>query len=249
MKFPAARLAVPVAIVASALSAALHRPATAAEFSITPIRAELRPGAQSETITITNESRTRLRAVVKLSSWAQDAEGRDVYADSSDLVYFPRQLDIEPGAKRMIRVGLRAPATAAVERTYRLFIEEIPEPAAAGQAAVSFYFKFGVPIFVPPPGASAQPDIGELTLAGGKLSIPVRNAGNQHFRLTKLAVTDGDGWSHEVPGWYSLGGTSRSYVAEVPPEVCRKAKTLAVRLEGEKLSFDRSLHVDPASCS
>ena len=67
---------------------------------------------------------TRLRVLVKLVEWTQDASGKDVYADSADLVYFPRQMEIEPGAKRLVRVGAKAPAQGA-ERAYRLFIEEV----------------------------------------------------------------------------------------------------------------------------
>ena len=237
-----------LAAASAVLLCASLRPTAAAEFSVTPIRAELKPGALSETITVTNESPGKLRLVVKLFEWTQDASGGDVYRDSSDLVYFPRQLELEPAAKRLIRVGARAPASGS-EKTYRLFIEEIPESGGDGQNAVNFYFRFGVPVFLPPPAAKPLPVVGEPTLAKGQLLQPVGNTGNQHFRLNKLTVTDRAGWSHEIAGWYSLAGTSRSYTAAIPREACRKATTLFVKLEGEGLSFDRTVNVDPASCS
>ena len=224
-------------------------PAAASEFSVTPIRAELKPGAMSETITVTNDSPGRLRATVKLMEWTQDAAGKDVYQDSGDLVYFPRQMDVEPGAKRLVRVGAKRPA-ATSERAYRLFIEEVPEPSqTAGPVAVTFYFRFGVPIFLPPAVPKPLPDVTEPTLDKGKLSIVVRNAGNQNFRLNKLTITDGAGHSQEIAGWYSLAGTSRIYAADIPRETCRKATALTVKLEGDGVSLDRKLQVDPANCS
>jgi len=240
-------------MIATALAAAVvaaHPGAMAGEFSVTPIRAELKTGALSETITVTNDSSMRLRLNIKLMEWTQDESGTDVYKDSGDLIYFPRQMDIEAGAKRLVRVGAKNPA-AATERTYRLFIEEVPETAPLGApAAVTFYFRFGVPIFLPPAVPKARPEVMAPTLDKGKLSLGVRNTGNQHFRLNTIIVTDGAGYRKEIPGWYSLAGTSRTYTVDIPPDACRKAKELAIKLEGDAgISLDRKLNVDPARCS
>lgn len=222
--------------------------APAGEFSVTPIRVELKPGAMTETIAITNHAPQKLRVSVKLLEWTQDAAGRDVYKDSSDLVYFPRQLEIEPEGKRLVRVGLKSPAGVA-ERTYRLFIEEEPEPAAdPARSQVSFYFRFGVPVFLAPAVPKPQPEADSPTLGQGKLSVVVRNPGNQHFRLVKVVFSDGAGYSKEVGGWYSLAGSQRTYSAAIPVEVCRQARTLRVTLEGEGFRLERSLDVDPANC-
>lgn len=220
-----------------------------ASFSVSPIRADLKPGVLSETITVTNESPTRLRMAIKLVAWTQDETGKDVYTDSNDLVYFPRQMELDPGAKRLVRIGAKAPAHGA-ERAYRLFIEEVPVVTAGAPTAVSFFFRFGVPVFVTPPGAAAQPDIQEPKLAAGKLALVVRNPGNLHFRAARVTFTDNAGWSSDVGGWYSLPGTSRAYQVDVPAEVCRKAKTFSVTLEAEdSKKFERTLNVDPANCS
>ncbi|TFZ08510.1 fimbrial biogenesis chaperone [Ramlibacter humi] len=239
----------PLRSLAAALAAACAvLPCAAGDFSVTPIRAELKAGALNETITVTNHADTKLRASVKLMEWTQDESGGDVYKDSGDLIYFPRQLEIEPQGKRLVRIGAKAPA-GVTERTYRLFIEEEPEPGAQQRGAnVSFLFRFGVPVFLPPANPKPEPDVAAATLSGGKLSLPVRNRGNQHFRLTKVTFADGAGWSSEATGWYSLAGTQRTYTAAVPPEVCAKARTLTVLAEGEDLRFERSVNVDPAAC-
>jgi fimbrial chaperone protein len=240
----------PFLALAAALVAAVPAPAAATEFSVSPIRIELKPGAMSETITVTNYADAKLRLSMRLVEWTQDATGNDLYKESSELVYFPRQMDMEPNAKRLIRLGAKAPATT-VERTYRLWVEEEPEAAGgANRAQVSFFFKFGVPVFLAPPGAKAQPEVMEPTLANGKLAIIVRNRGNKHFRLTKLTISDEAGFHKEIGGWYSLAGSERTYSADIPREVCRKAKAFTVVIEGEEgLRFDRKLHVDPAGCA
>ncbi|HEX2547837.1 MAG TPA: fimbria/pilus periplasmic chaperone [Ramlibacter sp.] len=222
--------------------------ASASEFMVSPVRADLRAGALSETINVANRGDRKIRVAVKVMEWTQDAQGKDVYTDTSDLVYFPRQMDVEPGAQRLVRVGAKAPG-GATERTYRMFIEEQPDAAGdAGRAQVAVYFRFGVPIFLAPAVPRRQADVQEPTLDRGKVSVVVRNGGNQHVRITRLAVGDETGFSREVAGWYSLAGTERTYMLDVPRDVCRRAKTLSVAIEGDGVRADRKLHVDPARC-
>lgn len=223
-------------------------PAQAGEFSVTPILVELKGGAMSETLTVVNHASAKLRVNVRLMHWTQDADGKDEYEDSSDLVYFPRQMEIEGGGKRLVRVGLKTPAGVR-ERAYRLFIEEQPEPSESARSQVAFLFRFGVPVFVTPAMPKPQPEVGDVVLRGGKITIPMKNTGNQHFRLVKLVISDGAAYRKEVNGWYSLAGTARTYAAEVPAEVCRKAAAFDVALEGEGFRLDRKVNVDPASCS
>lgn len=222
--------------------------AHATEFSVSPIRADLKPGALTETVTVTNHASARLRVNVKVMEWTQDDQGADVYKESGDLVYFPRQMDIEPESKRLVRLGAKAVAPAT-ERAYRLFIEEQP-PAAAdpSRPQVAFFFRFSIPVFLPPPQAKPQPEIGVPVLDKGKLAFTVRNGGNQHLRVLRILVTDDSGHQQEVPGWYLLAGRGKSYTAEIPPEVCRKAKTLDIDVQGEDAQAKRKLDVDPARC-
>jgi fimbrial chaperone protein len=230
------------------LAACAVAPASASDFSVSPVRVELRQGALSETITVMNHAATRLRVSVKLMEWTQDEQGNDVYKDSGDIVYFPRQLEVEADGRRLVRVGAKGPA-GPTERTYRLFIEEQPEPAPEGRnAQIAVYFRFGVPIFLPPAAPRVDADIGQPTLDKGKLSLPVRNGGNQHFRLVKLVVDDGAGYQQEVTGWYSLAGSQKTYTMDIPRDACRRAKTLNVTVEGEGVRADRKLDVDPARC-
>jgi fimbrial chaperone protein len=237
-----------LALLALALACTVPAPARASEFMVFPVKAELRAGALNETINVANRGPSRIRISVKVMEWTQDAQGKDVYTDTTDLVYFPRQMEIEPGARRLVRVGAKAPAGAA-ERTFRMFIEEQPEPAAEGSAQIAVSFRFGVPIFVAPTVPRVQADVMEPTLDKGKVSVVLKNNGNQHVRVTRVAVTDEAGFSREVAGWYALAGTERTFTVDVPRDACRKAKIFNVAVEGEGLRDERKLRVDPARCS
>jgi fimbrial chaperone protein len=221
--------------------------AAAGEFAVSPIRIELKQGTLTETLTVTNYAKAPLRVSVKLMEWTQDAQGADVYKDSDDLVYFPRQMDIPAEGRRLVRVGTKTAGTGA-ERAYRLFIEEEPAPGNAGGAQVSFYFRFGVPLFLPPPVGKPQPEVERIDFAPGKVHVRVRNPGNQHFRLLKVAVAGDTGFAQETSGWYSLAGSSRTYSFDFPAADCQRTKRLRVAAEGEGVQLEGAADVPPAAC-
>jgi fimbrial chaperone protein len=221
--------------------------ADASEFFVSPVRAELKAGALNESISVTNRGSERLRVAVKVMAWTQDAQGNDVYRDTDDLVYFPRQMEIAPQGKRVIRVGAKSPA-GATERTYRLFIEEQPEAAPEARPQVSVYFRFGVPIFLVPASPRPQLDIAQSAVDKGRLSVQLKNEGNRHARILRVKVDDGAGFEREVGGWYALAGTERNYTIDIPRDVCRRSRTLNVVVEGEGVRADRKVDVDPARC-
>jgi fimbrial chaperone protein len=237
-----------VKLAAAVLVASLAAQAMAAEFSVMPIRVDLKPGTLTETITVGNEGTTPFRVSMKLMAWSQDERGEDVYRDASDLVYFPRQMEIAPGARRLVRVGVKT-IPAGEERTYRLFIEEVPAGDATGGTGVNFFFRFGVPVFVTPPDTKSDVTVGEPTLTKGKLSVAVQNTGNKHYRFTRVVFSNGAGFVRELAGWYSLAGTKRTYSVDVPAEACRSSDSLTVRLEGEEgTKVERQVKVDRPNC-
>lgn len=237
-------------LVAAAATTAFCTAALAGDFSVSPIRAELKPGNMSETVTVTNHADKPLRVGVRLMSWTQDESGTDVLHESGDLVYFPRQLDFEPNGKRLVRVGAKS-AAGTTERAYRLFIEEAPSPLGDDQrgAQVAVYFKFGVPIFLPPAVPKVQADFSEPVVSQGQLALEVRNTGNVHFRLTTVKVDDGAGFSINIGGWYMLPGTTRKYVATIPAELCRKTAHMLLTAEGDGVRYTHDIPITPANCS
>jgi fimbrial chaperone protein len=226
--------------------------AGAAEFSVSPIRLDFERGTRSAAVTVANDDARPLRMQLRLMEWTQDADGVDVYRDSEELVYFPRMMSVQPGEKRLVRVGLKSPAGAA-ERSYRLYLDELPSADAASTPAgsgLSFTIRFALPIFLPA-AADAKPagTIESLGLRDGKLRVAVRNAGNQHFRISSVAVRGGEGFAAAASGWYLLAGARRVHTIDIPAEVCRGLRRLDVTVKADKLSLEGGLDVEPGMCA
>lgn len=220
----------------------------AADFAVTPIRVDLAPGARSALVTVTNDDTRPLRMQLRLTEWTQDVDGKDVFTESEDLIYFPKLFSVDPKDKRLVRIGVRSPAGPA-ERTYRLFLDELPDQnAPAAQSAITFSVRFALPIFLIPAAPSARAEIESLSVERGVVRVKVRNLGNQHFRIESVQVKSGDAFSQEIAGWYLLAGASRMHVVEIPLAVCRDLRRLDVRIKADKVVLERAVDVQPASC-
>jgi len=223
--------------------------AAAAEFGVSPIRLDFERGARSAAITVSNDDARPLRMQLRLMQWTQDAGGADVYLESDELVYFPRMMTVPPGEKRLVRVGLKTLA-GDQERSYRLYLDELPDNARPGVSGVNFTIRFALPIFLPA-AVERKPSgvIESLTLSDGKLRVTVRNDGNRHFRISSVAARSAAGFAAESPGWYLLPGARRVHTIEIPAEACRGLRRIDVSVKAEPLSLEGGLDVEPGMCA
>lgn len=230
--------------------ALLTLPALAGNFGVSPISLDLDRNAKSGAITVTNDDTEPLRVQIRLFEWTQNASGKDEYRKSEDLIYFPKLMVLETNQQKLVRVGLRTPA-GAQEKTYRLFVEELPAPLAPGAppgARVAMKVRFGVPIFLKPAAPEARGEIQAIDMAKGTLRVSVRNTGNAHFVISAIAVSGGGSYAKEVAGWYLLPGTLRDYVIPVPPEACRKLGRIDVTARTEHFELKTALDVTASMC-
>jgi fimbrial chaperone protein len=224
----------------------------AGEWRVTPIRIELDKNAKSGVVTIVNEGTEKLNVQMKAMEWTQDAEGKDAYTETEDLIFFPKVMTVEAKEDRILRAGIKIPAVAK-EKTYRLFVEEIPEPKKSEGVNVAIAIRFGVPIFVKPLKAEPKGEVQNVQLSKGVVSATVKNTGNVHFMINKLSIKGRNDKGEEVfakdiSGWYLLSDVTRIYSAEVPSEVCKDVAKIEVQVVSDKLNLNGKADVDTAMC-
>jgi fimbrial chaperone protein len=249
-----------IALVSAALACGLARAGTveAAAFNVKPTQIYLSAKAKSGMLGIRNESAEALRFQLSVFSWSQTAKGEMQLAPTQDIVFFPALLSLAPGEERKIRVGTTVPGGPS-ERSYRIFVEELPPAVrakdAAGKTEIRVLTRMGVPIFIAP-AAAATAAVGQIepkALRGDKLSFEVRNTGSVHFQIKQARVV-GLGASKEnlfersVPGWYVLAGGSRVFEVEPPKGVCARTKALAFKVETDKTTLATELDTRGGIC-
>jgi fimbrial chaperone protein len=241
--------------------AAFVSPVFAAEWQVQPTTLDLKGGAKSGVFSVINNGKEKVEFQVSVQEWNQDAKGKDVYADTKDIVFFPKVMSVEGNSQRAIRIGLKAPISTK-EKTYRLFVQEIPAPKKQPdvklegkiQAGLTIAFRFSMPIFVKPAKSQELFVIDKVEMSKGTAKAIVRNTGNVHVKLNKVIFSgkDADGkeiFSKEVAGWYILHGLALPYEAAVPKDVCGKIAKIDVNAQGENGNINGSLNVQKSMCT
>lgn len=208
--------------------------ASAATYTVTPVRVELRPGERSALLNLRNDSDKELRFQIAPHEWSQSVDGEANLTPTDNLVVFPALLTLAPGTERKVRIGLTKPLSADRESTFRVIFEELPDPPASTSGAqVQIVTKMSIPVFVQPRELRQSAAVENGRLENGVLRFDVKNAGNTFFIVTGVTVTGrkcGEtAFSKNLQGWYVLAGSHREYV--VPLTVSEQEKIKSIELQ------------------
>lgn len=227
----------------------------ATTFQVTPVKVLLSRRAPTALLTLKNGSDRRLRFQATAFAWSQTPEGKMELSPTRDVVFFPPLLSVEPGTTRKVRVGA-ATEFGALEKSYRIFFEELPElePAAGpAQSQLKIRTRMGIPIFLRPEEPESGTRLERAQVSAGLLRFSLRNTGNVHWNLRGVRVT-GLGpagepiFDRESDGWYVLAGKSRDYAIEVPEDRCREVARLVIEAKVDDAMVLEKLEMSSASC-
>lgn len=212
--------------------------AHASSFDVSPVTLTLTAQATSAMVTVTNRGTEPTRFHVSAFSWQQKGNGEMVLNPTNDIVFFPAMLMLNPKEARNLRIGVNV-KPGAVEKTYRVFVQELPPAVTAeNPGVVRVLTKMGIPVFVQPvAAASAKPVLSEVAVQGQKVTFKLTNSGNKHLRLTKLVVSATNNGkvlhTKEIDPWYVLAGGTHTYAVDLPVDACKALKSVQVELESD----------------
>jgi fimbrial chaperone protein len=243
----------PAATIAVAAILTAVAPAFASSFTVNPTQIFLAPRTTSALLTLRNESDETLRFQLTAFGWDQSPQGEIKLQPTGDIVFFPALLTLAPKESRNVRVGT-ATGFDAVEKTYRIFVEELPAQATNdGQSSVRVLTKMGVPIFMQPAKKQSQASVRDLAVSDGVLRFSVRNTGNVHFVPQTVRVRGmnraGDAVvDKQLDGWYVLAGGVRAYELRLPAPECAAVTKLSVDVQIGPSKLTEHLETPPAAC-
>jgi fimbrial chaperone protein len=229
--------------------------AEASAFTVNPIKIVLSGKDQSALLSLQSQSSEELRFKIAVQEWKQSPKGEMQLKDTKDIVVFPGLLTLAPKEERKLRIGSTVPA-GTVEKTYRVFVEELPAlraPQTDNKSEVKVLTKMGIPIFIRPPKPQASGTVDGMGIAKGKLAFVVKNTGNVYFLVQSVRVKAVDGagvttFEKSVEGWYLLAGGTREWDLEIPRDVCAKSKSLTIDVQSDETKFSGHMDVAAAAC-
>lgn len=229
-------------------------PALASQFTVNPTRVELSPRVTSAVVSVRNDGQAPVRLQVKTHAWTQALDGQIKLDPTEDVVVFPTLVTLGPGEARRLRVAVTV-APADVERTYRVFLEELPPAngAAVSETGVQVLTRIGIPVFLQAIKPAARGGLSDVGLSDGTLHFQVDNLGNTHFvpesiRVRGLSAAGGTVSDKTTDGWYILGRSSRRYEMHFPEGDCAKVRSVLIEVKVGDANLKGHLDTPAGAC-
>lgn len=187
--------------------------ARASALDVDPIRIAFSGTDTIAVLTVTNDGDGPATVQLQPVAWSQAAD-KDVYTPTRDVLATPPIFTVQPHGKQVIRLGLRVHPDLRTERSYRLYLEEVPQPSTVRGLGVIMALRIGVPVFVQPVNAAtAVLHWSAERTSDGSLRVSATNAGGGHIQVRRIAITEPkSGLSYTAEqSVYVLPGATRSW--------------------------------------
>jgi fimbrial chaperone protein len=178
------------AMIAAALLLPLPTAAMASDIRVAPVAIDPLPGARTTSLTLSNAEQRPVRVQVRVMKWTSK-DGVDVLAPTDEVVASPPFSTLAPQQQYLIRVVRTAKAAPVGEESYRVLIDEVPDPADARPGTVNLVVRQSIPAFfsdVP----RRTPDVAwRIDRSNGGAALVGRNKGNRRLRIADLQLIAG----------------------------------------------------------
>jgi fimbrial chaperone protein len=169
------------------LAAVLSAAAWAGSFQVSPVNTRLSSLQPDSALTVRNTGDAPTVIQVEALAWSQSG-GIDTYTPAPEILASPPIFTLPKGGTQVIRVGSRQPPDAQVERSYRLFLREIPPPAKPDFKGLRMALRISLPLFIQP-DTPAAPELKWLASTdSGHVLVRVTNQGRGHARLSAFKL-------------------------------------------------------------
>ena len=213
------RKRISVALVSSSFIA-FSVPALAASLQIAPVSLEIPAPGAAATVSLRNESTQPLSAQVRVFKWTQ-TNGEERLEPTNEVVSSPPTVTLAARANYALRVVRINKAPVANAESYRLLIDELPDPNRQKGGAVTLVLRYSVPVFFESPAAGGPRIDWSVEKRGSRVVVTAKNSGDRHLRIAVMKVRDAKGTlvgfgngltgyvlAHSTMQWTAFGRTS-----------------------------------------
>lgn len=179
-------------IVALLLGTAAHA------FQVRPVRVDLHNRATATQLMVHNPTTRPLLLQAEVFDWTQD-DTQDALRPTQALIINPPIVEIAPGASQVMRVGMRGPLEAGVERCFRIWLTQVATPDVP-DSGVQLLMRVSLPVFVTGAGTPGpQPHWHHTGDA-----VELRNTGARHLQVRAIKLQSEDGHRTTLGPCYAL---------------------------------------------
>lgn len=203
------------AVIAAVCACLVPPPASlAASLSVSPTFIDQPAPANTAVVTVQTQGKDPVRVQIRLFRWVQ-VDGKDRLEPTRDVVASPPMLKVAPGMDYTVRIVRLAKRPVAGEESYRLLVDQLPEPKDRKANQVNLVIRHSIPVFFRA-GDTSPPAIGwSAARTKQGLVLTARNDGERRLKLTDLVVKTAAGnVVRRIDGLagYVLAGSSMSWI-------------------------------------
>jgi fimbrial chaperone protein len=161
----------------------------AASLQVAPVSIEVpAPGAAS-TITLRNEGPNSLNAQIRVFRWRQ-VNGEEKLEPTNDVVASPPLVSLAPKTDYTVRLVRVTKQPVSAGESYRLFVDELPEPKVRQNWVVTLVMRYSIPVFFYPRDTAGAKLAWSVEHRGQRVYVSATNAGDRHARISALTLHD-----------------------------------------------------------
>ncbi|MBF5013792.1 molecular chaperone [Burkholderia pseudomultivorans] len=200
--------------------------AHAASLQISPVSIEFAADDTATGITLRNPGERPVYGQVRVFRWDQ-VDGQDTLTPTQDLVASPPLIQVATQSDQLIRVVRASHAPSGAEQSYRLLIDELPQPGEAPTSGVAIRLRYSIPVFVEPATDGAPQLDWTLLRRNGDWLLRVRNLGARRAQLASVELVTADGHKYPLTRGllgYALAGRTGQWSVPLPAGVALTGK-------------------------
>ncbi len=207
----------PKLLLAVTVAALLAPAAQSADLRAAPVVIEPLPGARTANFTLINEEDHALKVQVRVMRWSM-IDGKEVLTPTTDLVASPPLVSLKAKQHYLVRLVRTAKAPPVGEETYRVLVDEVPDPNSIKPGSVQLVLRLSIPVFfsdVPKRLAKVEWNVERN---GSTSWLTATNTGNRRLRLVDLSIAAGGHTLYSQAGLvgYVLAGSSTRFAIGAP---------------------------------
>jgi len=161
--------------------------ASAVSLRAAPTNLDLVAPTSTGVLNLTNDGDHPINVQVRVFKWSQIG-GVEQLQPTTDVVASPPATKMAPNAQYVVRVVRTSKAPVRAEETYRVIVDELPDPGRARAGTITLIVRHSIPVFFRNVDAKAADVSWALSRQGNSLFLTGKNNGNSRFRLSNITL-------------------------------------------------------------
>lgn len=184
--------------------------AHASGLQVSPIRLEIPHNEQSRQLWLSNISDQSIQVQVRVYEWTQ-VNGEEQLLPTNTLLATPAVTEILPGQRQLVRVVSPQPNNGAAEKTYRLMVEELPNPDqdTNTSSALNLLLSYSLPVFLQSDN-QAPFDVSKVSATKSGNGVLLKNDNALRMMISDVRTDNGTVLQAGLVG-YVLSNQSKSF--------------------------------------